>query len=78
MSELQKWAVSLILLTALCVMCYILGCSHKEIEVVKQEGKELIREVEVVKYVEKEKSKIWGKPNANHNELINLMQAGKL
>ena len=78
MSELKKLAVSLALLIALCVACYMLGRSHSEVKIIKQEGKEIIKEVEIIKYVEKEKAKIWTKPNANRDELINLMQSGKL
>ncbi len=78
MSELKKRAVSLALLIALCVACYMLGRSHTEVRIIKQEGKEIIKEVEIIKYVEKEKAKIWTKPNANRDELINLMQSGKL
>ena len=75
---LRKNAVSILLLTALCVACYMLGRSHSEVKIIKQEGKEIIKEVEVIKYVEKEKAKIWSKPNANRDELINLMQNGQL
>ncbi len=78
MLVLKKWAVSLILLTALCGVCYLLGRSHSEVKIIKQEGKEIIKKIEVIKYVEKEKAKIWVKPNANRDELINLMQSGQL
>ena len=78
MSELKKRAVSLALLIALCIACYMLGRSHSEVKIIKQEGKEIIKEVEVIKYVEKKKAKIWTKPNANRDELINLMQSGQL
>jgi len=78
MLALKKWAVSLILLTALCVVCYALGRSHSEVKIIKQEGKEIIKKIEVIKYVEKEKAKIWVKPNAKRDELINLMQSGQL
>jgi hypothetical protein len=78
MLELKKWAISLALLIALCIACYMLGRSHSEVKIIKQEGKEIIKEVEIIKYVEKEKAKIWTKSNANRDELINLMQADKL
>lgn len=78
MAELKKWAVSLLLLTALCFACYMLGRSHSEVKIIKQAGKEIIKEVEIIKYVEKEKAKIWSKSNANRDELINLMQSGQL
>ena len=78
MSELKKWAVSLALLIALCIACYMLGRSHCEVKIIREQGKEIIKEVEVIKYVEKEKAKIWTKPNANRDKLIELMQADKL
>lgn len=78
MSEIKKWIVTLIFLTALCVMSYMLGRSHSKIKIVKEQGKEIIKKIEVIKYVEKEKAKIWAKSNADSDELINLMQAGKL
>lgn len=78
MTELKKWAVSLLLLTALCFACYMLGRSHSEVKIIKQEAKEIIKEVEVIKYVEKKKAKIWSKSNANRDDLLKLMQAGQL
>ena len=78
MIELKKWAVSLVLLTALCFVCYMLGRSHSEVKIIKQAKKEIIKEVEVIKYVEKEKAKIWVKPNANRDALLKLMQADQL
>ena len=44
----------------------------------KQKGEEIIKEVEVIKYVEKEKAQIWAKPNASHNELTSLFMQDKL
>lgn len=78
MSELSKWAVSLFLLTALCIAFYMLGRSHSEVKIVKQEAKEIIKEIEVIKYVEQEKVKIWNKPNADRDSLLKLMQTNQL
>lgn len=78
MTELKKRAVSLLLLTALCFACYMLGRSHSEVKIIKQEAKEIIKEVEIIKYVEKKKAKIWSKANANRDDLLKLMQAGQL
>ncbi|MBE6451506.1 MAG: hypothetical protein E7016_06050 [Alphaproteobacteria bacterium] len=78
MSELYKWAVSLLLLTALCFACYMLGRSHSEVKIIKQEQQQTIKEVEVIKNVEKQKAKIWTKPNADRDNLLELMHAGKL
>ena len=78
MLELKKWAISFVFIIALCIICYMLGRSHSEVKIIKEQGKEIIKEVEIIKYVEKEKAKIWVKPNANRDELINLMQTGQL
>lgn len=78
MLELKKWAVSLALLIALCIACYMLGRSHSEVKIIKEQGKEIIKEVEVIKYVEKEKAKIWSQPNADRDDLLKLMQSGQL
>jgi len=76
--EVMKWIVCAVVLITLCFMCYLLGRSHAEIKVVKQKGDEIIKEVEVVKYVEKQKSEIWSKPNAGHSELIELFMQDQL
>ena len=39
---------------------------------------EIIKEVEVIKYVTKEKAKIYSKPNATRSELLSLMHNSKL
>lgn len=78
MLEIKKWAISFVLLIALCFACYMLGRSHSNIKIIREQGKEIIKEVEVIKYVEKEKAKIWVKSNANRDELINLMQTNQL
>lgn len=78
MSELHKWAVSTILLAALCSACYLLGRAHAEVKIVREQGENIIKEAEVIKYVEKEKSQIWTKPNADRDALLELMQANKL
>lgn len=78
MTELNKWAVSMFLIAALCAACYMLGRSHSEVKIIKEQGKEVIKQVEVIKYVEKEKAKIWVKPNAGRADLLNLMRGGEL
>lgn len=62
----------------LCAAFYYLGRSHAEVKIVKEQGKEIIKEVEVIKYVEKEKAQIWAKPNAGRNDLLKLMHNGEL
>ena len=78
MTELKKWASCLLLITALCLACYYLGRSHAEVKIIKERGKEIIKEVEVIKYVEKEKAKIGSAPAAGRDTLLELMRAGKL
>lgn len=46
-------------------------CANKEVEVV-------IQEKEVIKYVEKQKDKIYSSPVANPNSLVRLFNEGKL
>ena len=76
--ELAKWVACLFLIISLCVAFYLLGRSHAEVKIIKQRGEEIIKEVEVIKYVEKEKAQIWSKPNASHDELIELFMQDKL
>ncbi len=78
MLNLGKWAVCFGLVIALCLSSYFLGRSHSEIKIIKERGKEIIKEVEVIKYVEREKAKIWSAPNAGRDDLLKLMQNGKL
>lgn len=78
MTEVKKWAACLALTAALCLLCYTLGRSHAEVKIVREKGKEIIKEVEVIKYVEKEKAKIWTAPSAGRDNLLELMRAGKL
>lgn len=76
--ELIKWLVCVVFLAGLCFACYLLGRSHAEIKIVKEKGEEIIKEVEVIKYVDKQKAEIWSKPNASDRELIGLFMQNKL
>ena len=76
--EVLKWIVCSVFLITLCFICYLLGRSHAEVKIVKEKGEEIIKEVEVIKYVEKQKSEIWSAPNASHDELIELFVQNKL
>jgi len=76
--ELVKWGVCLLFIVALCAAFYFLGRSHAEVKIVKEKGEEIIKEVEVIKYVQKEKAQIWSKPNASDGELIGLFMQDKL
>ena len=61
----------ILLATILCVVSYALGRSHAKIEVITEQ-------VEVIKYVEKEKNKIHSRPNADRTALLALMYADKM
>ncbi len=66
------------IIVGLCVGFYLLGRSHAEVKIVKEKGEEIIKEVEVIKYVEQKKADIWSKPNASDSELIGLFMQDKL
>lgn len=76
--ELVKWVACLLLIVCLCTAFYLLGRSHAEVKIIKEKGEEIIKEVEVIKYVEKEKAQIWAKPNASHDELVELFMQNQL
>lgn len=78
MNMLYRYLPKMAGILILCLICYLLGRSHAEVKIVKEQGKEIIKEVEVIKYVEKEKSKIWRKPNANRDDLLKLMHENRL
>jgi len=50
----------------LCLLSYILGLSHMKNKVVT-------KEVEVIKYVDKQKAQIHSRPNASRDTLLGLM-----
>lgn len=76
--ETFKMVFLSLMVVALSVGFYLLGRSHAEVKIVKEKGEEIIKEVEVIKYVEKEKAEIWAKPNAASAELIGLFMQDKL
>ena len=63
--------VQAIVVFLLCLASYFVGLAKAETKVIKEQ-------VEVIKYVEKEKAKIYSKPNATRTELIELFNNGKL
>jgi len=65
-------------IVVLCVVSYLLGRSHAEVKIVKEKGEEILREVEIIKYVNKQKAEIWGKSNASDVELIELFMQDQL
>lgn len=64
---LAKWAALLILMAALCLVFFELGKSKAKVEIVT-------KEIEVIKYVEKRRAKIFSAPNADRNTLLRRMQ----
>lgn len=78
MYEFGRWLISAGLIIMLCLSCYLLGRSHAEIKTISRQGEELIKQTEVIKYVEKKKSKIWSVPHAGRNELLKLMRESAL
>ncbi len=67
----MKYAGILFLLAVALIGAYLLGRSHSELKIVKEQ-------VEVIKYVEKERAEIHSRPNASRAALLELMRAGKL
>ena len=63
--------IKLILVMILGVGCYFLGKSHAETKIIT-------KQVEVIKYVEKQRGKIHMRPNADRSELLELMHSNKL
>lgn len=70
-----KYAVAIVVFIAVILgayrVGYLRGSDNTRIEYVT-------KEVEVVRYVTKEKSKIQSKPNATRDELLKRMYNGKL
>lgn len=78
MSFLIKRFLPLLLTGALCLACYMLGRSHAEVKIIKEKGEEIIKEVEVIKYVNAQKSQIYSKPHINREHALELFKRGIL
>ena len=74
-NRLIRWAVTMLMVAALCFAFYEVGESSG-----RKEAKIRIieKEVEVIKYVEKKRAEIQAKPNAGRDALLELMHAGRL
>lgn len=57
---------------------YSIGSRDVRIECANKETEIVIQEKEVIKYVEKQKDKIYSSPNANPDSLVRLFNEGKL
>ncbi len=66
----MRYAVSLVLFAVALGGVYLLGRSHAEVRIVKEQ-------VEVVKYVSRERAEVYARPNAGRDELLKLMHDGK-
>lgn len=58
-----------LLIAALCAGFYYLGKSQAEIKIIKEQ-------VQVIKYVDKQKAEIYSKPPADAGALFKLMRKG--
>ena len=74
-NKLIRWAVTMIMVAALCFAFYEVGQkvgrSEAKIQIVE-------KQVEVIRYVEKKKAEIHARPNAGRDDLLKLMRAGRL
>lgn len=73
-----KNIVFFILTVLLCGASYFLGRSHAEVKIVRQKGDEIIKEIEVIKYVDKKKSEIWAEAPADSGRIVELFMQGQL
>lgn len=67
----MRYAIYFVLFISALLGAYMLGRSHSEIKIVKEQ-------VEVIKYVNEKKSEIYSRPNATRSELLELMRNNKL
>lgn len=74
-NKLIRIGVLLVMVICLCFAFYEVGkkvgASETKVQIVTQEK-------EVIRYVEKKKSNIQSKPNANRDELVQLFKSGIL
>ncbi len=70
-TQLLKFIFVSAITVAMCAGFYLLGKSQAETKIVKEQ-------VEVIRYVERQKADIYSKPNAHRNELLERMRKGKL
>ena len=68
---MQKIILILSAAALVCILFYKLGQGRCQVET-------LVKEKEVIRYVEKQKSDIYSRPNANRTELLELMRNNKL
>lgn len=71
LSDMVRYAVYFVLFISSLLGAYLLGRSHSELKIVKEQ-------IEVVKYVNKETAKIHAQPNASREQLLDLMKKNML
>ena len=67
----MRYAIYFVLFISCIIGAYLLGRSHSELKIVKEQ-------VEVIKYVNKEKAEIYSRPNASKEQLLDLMKSNVL
>ena len=74
-NKLIRWAVTMLMVAALCFAFYEVG---QEIDRSEARVQVIEKQVEVIRYVEKKKAEIHARPNAGRDDLLKLMRAGRL
>ena len=74
-NRLIRWAVTFVMVAALCFAFYEAG---QEVGRSKARVQVVEKQVEVIRYVEKKKAEIHARPNAGRDGLLKLMRAGRL
>lgn len=81
-ANLVRYVVYIVVFSAFVVGAYYSGYSvgsrDVQIECANKKTEIIIQEKEVIKYVEKEKDKIYSRPNAAPSNLVKLFNEGKL
>lgn len=74
-NKLIRWAVTMLMVAALCFAFYEVGQevgrSEARVQVIE-------KQVEVIRYVEKKKAEIHAQPNASREQLLDLMKKNML
>ena len=63
--------ICLLFVCVLVAFAYFLGRSHAKTKIITEQ-------IEVIKYVEKKKSEIYGRPNVGRDNLLELMHKNQL
>lgn len=74
-NKLIRVGVLLVMVICLCFAFYEVG---KKVGASETQIKVITQEKEVIRYVEKKKSNIQSKPNANRDELVRMFKSGIL